>query len=176
MSQNPTLIRLGNMNPEFASAMEGSRRRLLVLVRNIVGDDALAEDIVQDTILIGLRTVSEGNKVSCPEAWLMRVARNRALDTVRSAGFSRSVALEAAWRQDSGESLEVQVGMKDRVRQVKEVVRSLPESQRTVFILRDVLEYDMKDIAEVLGMGEANVRQQLSRTRKKIREYLINNE
>lgn len=73
------------MNSEFASVVEGSRGRLLMPVRNIVGDNALAEDIVQDTVRAGLQTVNEGKRASCPEAWLMKAVRKKALYAVRSA-------------------------------------------------------------------------------------------
>lgn len=102
------------MNSEFTSAVEGNRRRMLVLVRGIVGDGALAEDIVQDAVLAYLQAASGGKNVSCPGAWLMKVARNRALDAVRSAGYSRTSGLEAAWRQDSGENIELHLGMRER--------------------------------------------------------------
>lgn len=164
------------MNSESASAVEAVRGQLQVFVTNIVGDTVLAEDIVQDAVLAYLRTVSEGKDVSCPGAWLMKAARNRALDAVRSAGFSRKVELDAAWRWDSGENPELHLSMKDRIGQVRKVVRGLPEQQRTAFILRDVLGYEMEEIASVLGCSADNARQSVSRARKRIREYLLNNE
>ena len=113
---------------------------MLVLVRGIVGDGALAEDIVQDAVLAYLQAASAvlaylqaasgGKNVSCPGAWLMKVARNRALDAVRSAGYSRTTGMEAAWRQDSGENIELHLGMREQVAQVRAVVQELPEQQR----------------------------------------------
>lgn len=176
MSQIYALIRLRNMNSETVSAVEAERRRLQVFVRNIVGDNALAEDIVQDTVLACLQEVSQGRNVSCPGAWLMKVARNKALDAVRSAGYSRRTGIEAAWRQDSGENIELHFGMKERIGQVRKVVGELPELQRSAFILRDVLGCDADETASVLGCSGDNARQLLSRARKRIREYLLNNE
>lgn len=149
---------------------------MLVLVRGIVGDGALAEDIVQDAVLAYLQAASGGKNVSCPGAWLMKVARNRALDAVRSAGYSRTSGLEAAWKQDSGENIELHLGMRERVAQVRAVVQELPEQQRSAFILRDVLGYETDEIAEIIGCAGDNVRQLLSRARKRIRKYLLENE
>lgn len=164
------------MNSETVSAVEAERRRLQVFVRNIVGDNALAEDIVQDTVLACLQEVSQGRNVSCPGAWLMKVARNRALDAVRSAGYSRTTGMEAAWKQDSGENIELHLGMREQVAQVRAVVQELPEQQRSAFILRDVLGYETDEIAEIIGCAGDNVRQLLSRARKRIRKYLLENE
>lgn len=149
---------------------------MLVLVRGIVGDGALAEDIVQDAVLAYLQAASDGKNVSCPGAWLMKVARNRALDAVRSAGYSRTTGMEAVWKQDSGENIELHLGMREQVAQVRAVVQELPEQQRSAFILRDVLGYETDEIAEIIGCAGDNVRQLLSRARKRIRKYLLENE
>lgn len=164
------------MNTEFITEIEGYRGRMRVLVRSIVGDDALAQDIVQDSVLAYLQAVSGGAEIVSPGAWLMRVARNRALDSVRSVGFSRASVLESAWRHDSGVDVENDLNMRERVGQVYSVVRQLPEQQRSVFILRDVLGYEMEEISDITGCGTDNVRQMLSRARKRIREYLMKNE
>ena len=66
--------------------------------------------------------------------------------------------------------------MKERIGQVRKVVGELPEQQRSAFILRDVLGYDTDEITEIIGCSGDNVRQLLSRARKRIREYLLNNE
>lgn len=164
------------MNPEFTSAMGGCRRRMLLLVRNIVRDNALAEDIVQDAMLAGLQAENDGKHIDSPEAWLMKVARNKALDMLRSAGYSNTAPLEAAERNAGGQSPEATAGTMDRIRQVKEIAAELPEQQRTAFVLRDILGYRTDEIASVLDCGEDNVRQLISRARKRIRKFLLENE
>ena len=164
------------MHSESASAVESSRGQLQVFVSNIVGDSVLAEDIVQDAVLAYLRTVSEGKNVSCPGAWLMKAARNWALDAVRSAGYLRRADIGTVQRKESGEDIEMHLGMRERIAQVRKAAMQLPEQQRSAFVLRDVLGYEMEEIASVLGCSADNARQSVSRARKRIREYLLNNE
>lgn len=164
------------MNSESASAVEAVRGQLQVFVTNMVGDTVLAEDIVQDAVLAYLRTVSEGKDVSCPGAWLMKVARNKALDAVRSAGYLRRADIGTVQRKESGEDIEMHLGMRERIAQVRKAAMQLPEQQRSAFVLRDVLGYEMEEIASVLGCSADNARQSVSRARKRIREYLLNNE
>ena len=164
------------MNSESVSAVEAVRGQLQVFVTNIVGDTVLAEDIVQDAVLAYLRTVSEGNDVSCPGAWLMKAARNRALDAVRSAGYLRRADIGTVQRKESGEDIEMHLGMRERIAQVRKAAMQLPEQQRSAFVLRDVLGYEMEEIASVLGCSADNARQSVSRARKRIREYLLHNE
>ena len=54
----------------------------------------------------------------------------------------------------------------------RRIISSLPDKQRVVIHLRDVEGYDIEEIAEVLGMDEANVRMNLSRARKSVRDEL----
>ena len=164
------------MNSESASAVEAVRGQLQVFVTNIVGDTVLAEDIVQDAVLAYLRTVSEGKGVGCPGAWLMKVARNKALDAVRSAGYLRRADIGTVQRKESGEDIEMHLGMRERIAQVRKAAMQLPEQQRSAFVLRDVLGYEMEEIASVLGCSADNARQSVSRARKRIREYLLHNE
>lgn len=164
------------MNSEFARTVEGSRSRLLAFVRHIVCDNAVAEDIVQDAVFAALKTMEGGTHIVNPEAWLLKVARNKALDTVRSAGFSRSLPMDAARMHESCSDPERHLGMKDRIRQVEKVVETLPELQRTAFVLRDVLGYPMEEMVEVLDCSPENARQLVSRARKAIRKYLLENE
>ena len=100
----------------------------------------------------------------------------RLLATLSRPDAGRASVLESAWRHDSGVDVEKDLNMRERVGQVYSVVRQLPEQQRSVFILRDVLGYEMEEISDITGCGTDNVRQMLSRARKRIREYLMKNE
>ncbi len=55
---------------------------------------------------------------------------------------------------------------------ILEMINSLPEKQRLVMHLRDVEDYDIEEIGEVLEMGESAVRVNLMRARQKVKEQL----
>jgi len=55
---------------------------------------------------------------------------------------------------------------------ILEMINSLPEKQRLVMHLRDVEDYDIDEIGEVLDMGESAVRVNLMRARQKVKEQL----
>ena len=61
----------------------------------------------------------------------------------------------------------------DTLRLVKMAMEALPEQQRMVIHLRDIEECDYDEIAEITGLSLNNVRVNLSRARKKIRDTLI---
>ena len=61
----------------------------------------------------------------------------------------------------------------DSVNQVHKLIEELPEQQKIIIQLRDVEQYDFKEICIMVGMKPTAVRVALSRARKTIREELI---
>ncbi len=52
------------------------------------------------------------------------------------------------------------------------IIQSLPEQQRMIIHLRDIEEYDLDEIAEIMELNMNTIRVNLSRARKKVREKL----
>ena len=77
------------------------------------------------------------------------------------------------WWLPSGErTAEQRILAKEQVAHVWSAVENLSDRQRTVFLLRYVEELDLKEIAEVTGMGEGTVKAHLSRALAKVRKEL----
>ena len=66
-----------------------------------------------------------------------------------------------------------QVEANDGVSIVFRIMETLPEQQKLVLQLRDVEQFEFKEIAEILDSNETAVRVSLSRARKAVREQLI---
>jgi RNA polymerase sigma-70 factor (ECF subfamily) len=62
---------------------------------------------------------------------------------------------------------------RDSISWVEKIMEELPEQQKLVLQLRDVEEYDFKEIADLLEMQPTAVRVALSRARKTVREKLM---
>ena len=62
-------------------------RALATLIR-LVGDFDLAEDALQEAFAIGLERWPAGDPPSNPRAWLVNVARNKAIDRIRRQGLT----------------------------------------------------------------------------------------
>ena len=69
---------------------------------------------------------------------------------------------------DGGEGESSDIGELTR-----SIIAALPEKQRMAIHLRDVEGYEIAEIGEILGMEERNVRMNLSRARKSVREEII---
>ena len=76
--------------------------------------------------------------------------------------------------KDENVSLQKQIELNDSISWVGKIIENLPEQQRIVIQLRDIEQYDLDEIANMLEMNNTAVRVTLSRARKTIREKLTN--
>jgi RNA polymerase sigma-70 factor (ECF subfamily) len=113
-------------------------RLAYALILRIVRNPAAAEDLVQETFLrVWNRAPSFDPRKSAVGPWLLAVARNRAIDYVRSqeGRDSRPAVFERSEdpRLDAG--LGTGVSFAEQARRVKQALAQLPENQRQVIEL-----------------------------------------
>lgn len=153
---------------EFVSALRDTVYRL---ARSIIGDDAEAEDVVQDIFERVWRARDAVLESDYPRAYVCRMARNLAIDRQRAKQRIQSFSLtERSAGVSDGEG---HINTKDMVRLTIKIIEQLPERQRLTIQMRDVEGYEMEEIAHILESDEASVRVNLSRARKAVREQLI---
>lgn len=120
-------------------------------VRSIVRDDYEAEDITQHVFAKLITVISKYERRSVPfSAWILRVARNVAMDHVRA---SRTTPCEEVRGADETEDDEAH----ERARCLHEAFDTLPDEQRSVLVLRHVVGLSPLEIAERLGRSEGSV-------------------
>jgi RNA polymerase sigma-70 factor, ECF subfamily len=145
-----------------ARAQEGDRSALQFLyvryaremeryIASIVGDHHEAEDITQGVFLKLMRVIGSYKQRDVPfAAWLRRVARNAALENLRS---NRAVPVRelniSEWSDD--------VLRSERVRDLRQALERLPYEQREVLILRHLAGLSPGEIARILDKTEAAV-------------------
>lgn len=144
-----------------ARAKEGDREAMRFLyvtysdniygyVRSIVRDDHEAEDVTQHVFSKLMTTIGKYDDRGVPFfAWLLRLARNVAIDHLRA---NRVTPIECL--PENGSSSEADI---DQVHIVREALAVLPEEQREVVVLRHVVGLSPGEIAERLGRTESSV-------------------
>jgi RNA polymerase sigma-70 factor, ECF subfamily len=114
-------------------------RLVYSLTLRIVRDQAIAEDLVQETFLrVWSRVHSINPEKNALGAWLLAIARNRALDYLRSsAGRDRTVSVELDESDHSPLYGEMEAGLlaSDQLRRVKAALEKLSPNHRTVMEL-----------------------------------------
>jgi RNA polymerase sigma-70 factor (ECF subfamily) len=132
----------------------------------IVRDEHDAEDITSEVFARLPRALSHYRVSSTPfAAWLLRVARNAALDHLRA---QRSVPL--AEIHASGASAESQA--RERLADLRAALAALPEDQRQVILLRLIAGLTPGEIADRLGRSVDAVHALQHRARRRLREEL----
>ena len=102
-------------------------------VNSVVHDRHEAEDITQGVFAKLITTIGKYEQREVPfTAWILRVARNAALDHMRAR---RAIPTEDVRMADTGQA---QVGL-DRSRALREALEDLPDDQREVLVLRHVV-------------------------------------
>jgi RNA polymerase sigma-70 factor, ECF subfamily len=135
-------------------------------VNSLVKDHHEAEDITQNIFAKLMKAINKYQPREVPfAAWIMRVARNAALDHLRAR---RSIPTEEVRLTDTGQA---QVGI-DRGRDLRVALEQLPEDQREVLILRHIAGLSPVEIAATLKKSESSVHGLHHRGRRTLQEKL----
>lgn len=135
-------------------------------VNSIVRNAHEAEDITQDVFVKLLPAIKKYEQRAVPFAgWLLRVARNAALDHLRSW---RQIPCDEVRVSDPGHE---QVGS-DRFRSLQAAFDRLPEEQREVMVLRHITGLTPGEIAEVLDKTESSIHGLHHRARLAVKDSL----
>lgn len=145
------------------------RRRAVSL--GIHPDDA--DDLAQTVLLRAWKAVDgvrdPGAGTVC--AWVDTIARNTAVDHLRSRRFTESLDDDAvAEASAAAGSLEGQVGARVELQAVLRAIGELPEPLRTPLVLSAIEERSGAEIAQLLGVAPAVVRQRIRRARLRLAE------
>ncbi|WP_127504286.1 RNA polymerase subunit sigma-70 [Actinoplanes solisilvae] len=171
--------------PAFSGLAERHRRELHVHCYRMLGSFEDAEDTVQETFLRAWRRRETFQGRSTFRAWLYRIATNACLDRLAKDRPDPATGGEVLWLQPYPDRLldELAAGGADEpealavARETIELaylvaVQHLAPRPRAVLILRDVLGWPAKDVAELLGDSVNSVNSALQRARAGLREHL----
>jgi RNA polymerase sigma-70 factor (ECF subfamily) len=162
----------------LASGFRAHERHLWSLLYRMTGCAADADDLVQETFVRAL-TAPPQDRSRDLLPWLVRVAMNASRDVLRrrkregyvgpwlpspidSEAFVAGHEASPAARYSELESVSYAF---------MRALEALSVPQRAVVILRDVLDYSVRETAEAVGMSEANVKTTHHRARTRLESY-----
>lgn len=138
----------------------------------LMGSVIEGEDVVQDTLLRAIVALQDLEELPPLRPWLFRVAHNRAIDLLRGRAVRAADPLDEApdvadtERSDPLEALMHQQAVRTAVSRFVD----LPVTQRSVVVLKDVLDESLADIASLLNLSVDAVKAHLARGRARLRE------
>ena len=170
----------------FETLVTRYQARVFRLAARLTGNEADAFDALQDAFLQVYRHLTSFRGDSRFGTWLYRIATNAALATRRTRARQPTISLDdflprfdSAGGHDATPN-ELQIACRadellDRellAERAREAVAQLPALYRAPFVLRDLEEMPTADVARVLDIEPAAVRQRVHRARLMLRGYL----
>jgi len=101
----------------------------------------------------------------------MTMTKNYCYDRLKSKQANNLTLIHSNYKEKET-SLENKLEYIDSVNRVHLLIDNLPDQQKMIIQLRDIEQYDFKEICEMVNMKPTAVRVSLSRARKTIREQL----
>lgn len=155
---------------EFHSRYLSIAEALYGVAFYILENEADAEDAVQELYLKLWKNRDALDGIRSPKAYAMTLLRNLCLDRIRQA---RKLSVTEV-PESLGGSFDPEAAMDDRERleKVLAAVKSLPDRQREILVMRTVEGLSYDEIAQRTGMSYLSLRVLLSRLRQTLRKQL----
>ncbi|BDD11852.1 DNA-directed RNA polymerase sigma-70 factor (plasmid) [Fulvitalea axinellae] len=160
---------------EFLDIITPMQRKLFRFALRLVDNVSEAEDVVQDVFLKLWKDPAQLRKCRNAEAWCMTMVRNRSLDRLRTEVKRKHIDIVEAWNlSHPGPTPHQSAEQNETMARVKGIIADLPDQQREVLHLRDVEGYAYEEIADMTGMNLGQVKVNIHRARRKVREQMEN--
>lgn len=130
-----------------------------------------AQDIVQDTLIKVWDKRESWNEIESIEAFSITICRNLALDRIKKHdNLNDSLEERQTESPDNSSTPFEDTLQQDRIELVRNLVNALPEKQRSCMQLRDFEGKPYKEIANILGISEEQVKVNIFRARQTVKE------
>ena len=168
----------------FETIVRANGSRMLSVAQRILGNREDALDAVQAAFISAYRSRAQFQGDAQISTWLHRIAVNSALMVLRSRRRRAEDSLDALLPefqpnghhteqfQSWDEPADVTLGRRETAESVRRAIDQLPETYRTVLMLRDIEGLSTKEAADALDVTENAVKIRLHRARMALRTLI----
>ena len=150
----------------FLEAVATLRPSLHRYCARMTGSVMDGEDVVQEALFEAYRKLDKFDESRPMKPWLFRIAHNRCIDFLRR----RRVRDEAEMAAAVPEATELAEPALGTGKAVEHLVLTLPPKERACLLLKDVFDYSLEEIAELVDSTVGGVKAALNRGRTKLAE------
>ena len=148
---------------ETISTLRPSLHRYCARMTGSVMD---GEDVVQEALFEAYRKLDNFDDSRPIKPWLFRIAHNRSIDFLRRRGVRDEAEVVAAMP----EAVQPAEPLLGTGKAVEHLVMTLPPKERACVLLKDVFDYSLEEIAELVESTVGGVKSALNRARTKLAE------
>lgn len=155
----------------LAAELSPALRRYL---RRYAGDAAVADDLLQETLIRMARGLAGFEGRSSAKTWAFAIATRAALDYFRSPARRAGIVDmdEAEEVADPVRLVEEQMQVDEMNACIRQVIDSLPGDYRAALVLHDLEGQTAQEIADICGASLATVKIRIHRARGRLKEAL----
>ena len=176
-------LKAGN-DVAFETLVRSYAPRMLVVARRFLRQEQDAQDAVQDAFISAFKAINNFEGNSKLSTWLHRIVVNASLMKIRSRQRKPERPIEDllpkykddGHPQNFPQAWAVTTDTAVQNRETREFVRGkideLPDSYRTVLVLRDIEEHTTEETAQLMGITAGAVKTRLHRARQALRELI----
>ena len=147
------------------------KNKLFRLALRITLSREEAEDVVQDTMIKVWNSRDKWQQLDSIEAYSLTIARNLSLDRIKKMDNNNSsLEEEPIEKPDQTSTPSERMIQKDKLDIVRRIIDELPEKQRSCLQLRDIESKAYKEIADILGITEEQVKVNIFRARQTVKQ------
>lgn len=159
----------------FRFLVEKYQGMVHTIAYKIMGNMEDAEDVAQEVFIKSFKSLKSYNFQSRFSTWLYRIAYNQSIDTIKKRkNRKHNLDLEKAYENSAAHVASSESVIDQKLLQsiLKKLIDQLPEEERMIVLLYYFDEQPLKEIAEVIGIKENNVKIKLHRVRSKLEKQL----
>jgi len=149
----------------FLETIAQLRPRLHRYCSRMTGSVLDGEDLVQDAMFEAYRKLEQFDDSRPLAPWLFRIAHNRCIDFLRRRGARNVAEANAAVPDSVPAAVPVSLGIRSAI---ERLVLILPPKERASVLLKEVFDYSLEEIAELVGSSVGGVKAALNRGRTKL--------
>jgi RNA polymerase sigma factor (sigma-70 family) len=162
------LLRRGN-TAAFEALVSRYSSRLHAFCRHLLGSREDAEDVMQEILAAAFNAILADERPINVRPWLYRIARNRCLNHLRRIQAVGVDSMDVHF-SEHGASTADKVHEREEFRLLVDDIQSLPETQRTALVLREMDALSYEQLAEAMETTVPSVKSLLVRARVSLAE------
>jgi RNA polymerase sigma-70 factor (ECF subfamily) len=163
------LVRQGAFREAATLCAREHGRAIGRLCMAMLGNQAEAEEAVQETFLAAHRAIPQFRGESRVLAWLVSIARRICVRRLESRARQRARALELVHDADHPSTPVELAERKHRARSLRDALAKLKPSEREILLMRYQAELSFREVAEACGLDEPAARKRTSRALARLR-------
>ena len=144
----------------FETLVKRSKSKVYTSIYLIVKDRYIVEDLMQETYIKAIDVIKSGryNEEGKFLPWVVRIGHNLAIDFFRKDKRYPTIVLEDGsklfnsfeFAEESSEDIQMKA---DKISNVRELIKKLPDEQREVLVMRHYEELSFQEIADQTGVS-----------------------